>query len=366
LSNLTLLTAVAASYNPLLTSFNVSNSKSITYIDISVCPSIQTVCVFDTNYAKSNSYFKKDVTAKWIECTASDTNKVAFVYNSDSTSAASYKSILTPYGFKVDLVEQSLVPTFDFSTYGVIIADEYSSDAQEYTWIDDAHVNSIKNSNKPIVGICFGGGALFSKIGLWGNNGQGAGVSSDSIKVLLPNSPIFTYPLKVTLKSDSTAVPYSILNDYHPLYINGGYPINVSPLSLLQSNLGYAALTIEDSKYYYYGWSGTANNLTDAGKKIFVNMVYNAGNFSFNTLRTSAITALNSSTQQTSNTVNIFPNPSTGTFYIDGASGAQIYNGLGTLVSQTSTNTFSISQPGIYQVAVNAPNGNKFIKVVVE
>jgi len=53
-----------------VTSLDVTKNPKLTYLDVSGNTGLSSICVFDTNYAKTNPKFKKDATQKWTQnCT---------------------------------------------------------------------------------------------------------------------------------------------------------------------------------------------------------------------------------------------------------------------------------------------------------
>jgi hypothetical protein len=69
LSNNPNLTYIDAGWSR-ITSLDVSKNPKLAYLDVRGNTDLSSICVFDTNYAKSNLKFKKDATQKWTQnCT---------------------------------------------------------------------------------------------------------------------------------------------------------------------------------------------------------------------------------------------------------------------------------------------------------
>src|SRR4051812_22485057 len=100
-------------------------------------------------------------------------NKIAFIYNADSTIASSYDSLLTMYGFDVTLINQPDVPTFNFKPYQLLIAGPNSSNTWT-KWYNQENADTVIKANKRILALGQYGAGLFKVMNLWINGGQTA------------------------------------------------------------------------------------------------------------------------------------------------------------------------------------------------
>lgn len=298
-------------------------------------------------------------------------NKLAFIYQTDSTEASSYKIMLKAHGFETHLVELNDVANHDFSQEKLIISGSNSSDTW-VSWGNDNLVATIKNTNKPIIAFCYGGSGLFTKMGLWNNGGMGASNGFGlSLKVVKPLDPIYNQPYAVTLNADSTFEPFTKTSCGSYLYTGNGYPtehVTVYDRSNINQNRAYAGLVSDSSMYYYLGYAAS-NALTDftkEGEHFFVNLVYQAGKFNF------TVTEVASEIAQADKSI-LYPNPSTGVFYLNPAmitNRISVYNANGNLISDIAQPKESIDlsnlKAGVYTAKIQQNSKVICTKLIIE
>jgi parallel beta-helix repeat protein len=194
---------------------------------------------------------------------------VAYIYSWAADAAQSYQSLLVTYGCSTDLVGVGEISTTALDSYDIIILGDDTGDLSE--WSDIESVNAIENSDKPLMGLGEGGYAFFGQLELsigWPNGMHG---SDNRIKVLNPNHSIFITPYTIDVPEDMTLQLYTESN-YVPLYL---FPVpeTVTALGRDADSFGYYPLALEHNRYIFWGFSASPENMTEAGKHLFINLV---------------------------------------------------------------------------------------------
>ena len=91
--------------------------------------------------------------------------RVAYVYNTDTTSRDSFEALLTSRGLGVDLVTLAAAETFDFSNDQAIIIGNDTGN-QWMSGALPAAVSHVNAAGKPIIGVGEGGYAFFGRLAL--------------------------------------------------------------------------------------------------------------------------------------------------------------------------------------------------------
>jgi parallel beta-helix repeat protein len=195
---------------------------------------------------------------------------VAYIYSSDVESAQSFKSLLVAYGCSTTLVSFDEIPVTELDSYDLIIAGDDSGNLSQ--WGNVESVNAIESSGKPIVGLGEGGYAFFGQLELsigWPNGMHGNG---NSIRVIDPNHSLFIMPYAIDIPEDLAMVLYTE-TDYVPLYL---YPVpeTVTALGREVDSFGYYPLAQEHNRYLFWGFSGSPESMTEAGKRLFTDFIY--------------------------------------------------------------------------------------------
>ncbi len=115
--------------------------------------------------------------------------RACFIYNSDTQGASAYSDLLEANGYPTTLIPLDNVAGTDLSPCAVIIAG--SDTAFGYNLGTPEAVAAIASSNKPILGLGYGGAGLFQELDLslnWGNSWLG---QQNSIYVVDMDNEIF-------------------------------------------------------------------------------------------------------------------------------------------------------------------------------
>ncbi|MFW9937750.1 MAG: hypothetical protein ACFFD5_08880 [Candidatus Thorarchaeota archaeon] len=200
-------------------------------------------------------------------------NSLAYVYDDDTTSAYSYRSLLNDNGYAVTLIDGSSITSSTFSGYrAIIIGSDTSSGG--YTWLDgdSKKVTAINNSALPLIGLgnggysLFGFGALNLRIGY---DYGGANPSRTGIIVANDTHPIFTTPTDIPT---GTIDLYTIGNYVNYIYLNPA-PSYVSALGEDTGSVNYYSLCAQDNRYFFWGFTASPDTMTQVGKDLFINVI---------------------------------------------------------------------------------------------
>jgi len=204
----------------------------------------------------------------------SPSTPVAYIFSSDTASADSYKSLLQDNGYSATLIPMSEVATTDLSIYDLIIVG--NDTGFKYEWGDSASVSAIQNSEKPIIGLGFGGACLFQQMGLSINWGHGMLWTGSSIYVVEPEHDIFNSPNPISVPADHIVQLYSpsctVLGEYAP-----ALSANVTLLGHDVSYTEHYPL-VQEGQSLLWGFTAAPDSMTQVGKDLFINVVdYMAG-----------------------------------------------------------------------------------------
>jgi uncharacterized repeat protein (TIGR01451 family) len=202
------------------------------------------------------------------------TPRVAYVYNTDTASRDSFKTLLELRGFVVDLVALADVATTDFSVDQAIIIGDDTGNLS--TWGTPTDVAVISRSSKPVVGVGEGGYAFFGKQGLaigWGNGAHG---SENQITVVDPTQPIFSTPNPISLPPAGPLKLYNSALNTVEIYLPGIAAADVMVIGRTPADAQYAPLIAQRSQAQcntLWGYSGAPAKMTPTGQDLFENIV---------------------------------------------------------------------------------------------
>ena len=199
--------------------------------------------------------------------------RIAYIYNSDTTTANSFQSFLSDYGNLVTLIKQSdLVtnPTVLHPYYfDVIIIGDDASD-----WSNQNMVNAVYNSGRPVLGVGIGGYNYFGKLNLSTGSPHGSHSTEKPIFSMQRDHPIFTVPYPFYIDDVPSVYPYTDAATVNrvEIYLNP-VPSHVLDLGRSLAWANYYPLTLEYDFYLLWGWGngGGPTVMTDSGKFMFLN-----------------------------------------------------------------------------------------------
>lgn len=207
----------------------------------------------------------------------------AFIYNTDQAEAQAYQNLLLQKsGLFAELVPLGQVELIDFSPYrAILIGNDTSSNGS--TWLgSDAAAEKIRRSGKPLVGIGYGGTALFGKLGSvlnWGNSALFTGENRVQptlavehsawrvpVTITVGTSPINLYSTPVNLLELYSLAP-DVQGHWKSLTILGNNPNNANYRTIIGQQINGTCYTL-------WGYLGLASQLTDTGKQLLANLTW--------------------------------------------------------------------------------------------
>ncbi len=200
---------------------------------------------------------------------------IAIIYKDNSTDANSFKTLLIGNGADVNLIEIDDVASTSFSNYNLIIITSNTSYGSE--WGTAQAVNNIKNSGKLVLGLGAGGAGFFEEYGLsinWGNSWYGASSTSSqntSIFCTFTTHQVFKNPTSISIPTNKIIQLYSEsghVGEYAPslnqsVLLIGREPTNTTHYSIVSEN-----------SHWLWGFTNSPNYMTQAGKNLFLNIVF--------------------------------------------------------------------------------------------
>ena len=195
--------------------------------------------------------------------------RILYVYGTDLSVAQSFISLLEESGFSVSLIRISRLTETQLVPYDLIIV---GNDTGQLThWGDTQSVAAIERSGKPIVGLGEGGYALFGEFRLSTGHGNGWHGNVNALYVVDPSSSLFITPRKIVVPQDRLLQLYT-KTEHVGIYL-ASVPENVITLGREVNNHSHYPLTLEQNKYFLWGFTGSAAEMTEMGRDLFVNAV---------------------------------------------------------------------------------------------
>jgi hypothetical protein len=117
-----------------------------------------------------------------------------------------------------------------------------------------------------------GGYDFFGRLGLsigFPNGGHG---SMNNIEVVDPNSSIFKTPYSIEIPADRVLQLYTETN-HVGIFLWPTIPDSVTVFGSLVNDVGYYLLVMENNRYFLWGFSESPDEMTETGKKLFINTV---------------------------------------------------------------------------------------------
>jgi len=199
---------------------------------------------------------------------------VAYIYSKDKKTAASYASFLMSSRISVNLIPLEEVADRNFSDYGVIVVGPDTG--WSYDWGTPAAVTRIVKSDKPVLGLGFGGACCFQQMGLSINWGHGWLGKENSIVITEPDHPIFKAPSRIYLLPIRLPIKKSI-QLYTTTEHIGEYAPHLSKRVVLlgrePDDPNHYPL-VEESGHILWGFNASPDYMTKTGRSLFLNIIY--------------------------------------------------------------------------------------------
>ena len=205
---------------------------------------------------------------------------VLFIHDTDVEAAESFRSLLVGYGCTTTVIGLGEVATAALDSYDIIVLG--NDTGSMIGWGDAESVAAIEASGKPIVGLGEGGYAFFGQLGLsigWPNGAHG---SRNSISVIDPDSSHFSMPYPIDVPQDKALQLYSE-TEHVGLYLWPVIPETVTALGAQVDSATYYPLAMEHDRYLLWGFAAPAENMTEIGRDLFVNVVIRTANAAWET-----------------------------------------------------------------------------------
>ena len=193
---------------------------------------------------------------------------VAYIHSSDVEAAQNFRSLLVAYGCSTTLIGLDQIPATALDSYDLIIVGNDTGNLSQ--WGDIESVTAIESSGKTIVGLGEGGYAFFGQLGLSIGSPNGMHDRSNSIEVIDPYHLLFTTPYVIDVPEDLALQLYTE-SDFVTLHLHP-VPETVTVLGG-GASYGYYPLALEYNRYLFWGFSASPENMTEVGKRLFINLV---------------------------------------------------------------------------------------------
>jgi hypothetical protein len=192
---------------------------------------------------------------------------VAYIYQTDTASANSFKNFLEGKGYSTSLIHIDSIVSGMFANYSLILIG--SDTGYTSTWGNSEKVAAINDSGKQIVGLGEGGYAFFGKLGLnigypWGWHG-----SENHMVVVDSSNDVFKTPNNLGVTTGQTLTIYDSTGNV------GITPPSLENIILLGREVDpeHYTLLIENNRYLLWGWTASPDSMTEIGKSLFENII---------------------------------------------------------------------------------------------
>jgi len=201
--------------------------------------------------------------------------RVAYILDTDSTTAADYKDLLEGNMLQVTLVKMADVATTDFTPFQLIVIGPDTGKGA--SWGDPTMVGKIDASGKPVLGLGDGGYAFFGKLKL--NIGYSHGVNRTDPAVLAvdPTHVIWNEPYDLSLGGGAPTATIYQANGSDGVAVN--LDRQVSGVELLAERPyepGKYWLAREQARFLLWGFNRGPAAMTKDGKALFINTTWYA------------------------------------------------------------------------------------------
>jgi hypothetical protein len=182
----------------------------------------------------------------------------------------SFESLLESYGCSTTLIRLGDVATTSLDSYDLIIVTHNTQ--YEDALSDPNTVAVIENSGKPIVGLGDGGYDFFGELDLSIGNPYGGHSSKNGIQVVEPEYSLFSTPYPIEIPDDGILQLYTE-SDSIGIYLWPEVPEIITVIGSEPGDVGYFPLLMEQNRYLLWGFDESPQNMTEIGKRLFINVV---------------------------------------------------------------------------------------------
>jgi serine/threonine protein kinase len=200
--------------------------------------------------------------------------RLAFIYVLDTPNAHGFEDLLEDNGFVVDLILQEVVTATDFSPYrGILLGHDTGN---EGAWGDQAgeQASAIDGSGLPVIGLEEGGLSFFERLDLpfgWEN---GAGGEGNRVVVIDRNNSIWSDPNDISIPDDGLVTLYEGNSELMAIDLESP-PGEVALIAGRPDNPTQYLVLGYQSRFRYWGFEDNPGEMTDDGRRLFINLVDN-------------------------------------------------------------------------------------------
>lgn len=203
-------------------------------------------------------------------------NQIAYVYNTDTVAASSFRSLLQNAGWSVTVFPLSQLSGVDLSGFYAIILGHDTGSYE--TWGSPAAVDSVRTARRPVIGIEQGGYSFFGKLGLnIGYNRGATGGTIRTIKPVDPARPVWNTPFSIpTDPTTGKAIIYTAEQTVTAIHTSQTDATNERiGVDGLQNEFNF--VIGEKNCYMLWGYAGAPSAMTAEGQNLFLNLVAHVG-----------------------------------------------------------------------------------------
>ncbi len=195
---------------------------------------------------------------------------VGYIYDTDFETAQDYAKILERNRISVELLAVKAVGNTDLGKYRLLLVG--SDTGYLSNWGTPEAVTAISKSDKPVVGLGEGGYSLFGKLGLRTGFAHGAHDDTNGRTYVMDRRHIiFNKPNRITIPLGGVLGLYERSGSVNILLEK--IPWNISPLGRYPGSDKHYNLTLEDKRYFLWGFTGSQESLTKTGYSLFINVI---------------------------------------------------------------------------------------------
>ena len=201
--------------------------------------------------------------------TTSESIDLLIIYNYDTGIVGKYENALENDDIQVHSMHEDDVTSGNFTGIDVILIDT------DTDWFSATAINEIRHLGIPLLGVYYGGGALFDGLGKEvGWSGGDTDNSEYQVIVQEPTHSVFNIPydLGVLELSTLTVFTYSVRMRYHDMLPSP--PLGVVLLAEKSGGTAWSAITLEDGDTIYWGFEMNPDYLAESGRKLLVNCIH--------------------------------------------------------------------------------------------
>jgi hypothetical protein len=197
---------------------------------------------------------------------------IAYIEYYDDFSGGDFQEFLEMNGYAVSRIQLCDVPDYDLTMYDLLIIGQDTGDYGH--WGNDASVGLIRSLGLPILGLFYGGGALFNEIGLElssMNTATNDDPGLDTVFVPTPFHAVFEGPRPIDVDAQGQVTLYDEPTPAIALYMPV-LTVDVVGLGIIPDDIDYSVLGLEGNAFLW-GFKWSPFDMTDAGKDLFLNVI---------------------------------------------------------------------------------------------